>query len=192
MLPRSSEAQPWFRRSVPTHLPSHKAVGLVLLERGRRGPPVPRRRARAGAPPSFRLWDHARWASSLHTTNTQPTHTSGVSHARMGSFCFVLCDAWHVCLCGATPQTQNPTTLFARRGGRLQPTLRSLAPCSHPHTDLSSASSPVSRPLTTLKPCATRNLLPSSTREARQPTHPTYNLRPSSTCEARQPTLGGP
>ena len=125
---------------------------------------------------------------------TQPTHNQNTPLASraLGWGRFVWCCTMRrMCACDA-PLRKLKTLLFARRGGRLQPTLRSLAPCSRPHTDLSSPSSPVPRPLTTLKPCATRNLLPSSTREARQPTHPTYNLRPSSTCEARQPTLGGP
>ena len=47
LLPRSSEAQPWFRRSV-TH--THHRTKRWASHSTWAGPPVPRRRARAGAP----------------------------------------------------------------------------------------------------------------------------------------------
>ena len=122
-----------------THTPSHKAVGraaLPLAGVGRsRGSPVPRRRARAGAPLGF---VPARCVRLCTQPTTKP---SPRLVAREGLSCSLPCDAWHVCLCGALARASHlaspPTTThtLARRGGRLQPTLRSLAPCSSLYSD---------------------------------------------------------
>ena len=119
-----------------THTPSHKAVGraaLPLAGVGRsRGPPVPRRRARAGAP----LLGFGA-IGGRRCTNTTPQKP--LAFCRVGLLRLVLSWARHVCLCGAaalgsrTPRTYAPSTsrhATARRAGRLQPTPRSLAPCS--------------------------------------------------------------
>ena len=67
------------------------------------GPPVPRRRARAGAP--LLGFGGSMWAS-LHNTTTQPKHAS---RSWVGLW-FVLCGGWHVCLCGAgRPLPVRPT-----------------------------------------------------------------------------------
>ena len=144
LLPRSSEAQPWFRRSVThTHHRTKRWASHAPLpprEGGATwaGPPVPRRRARAGAP--LLGFGGSMWAS-LHNTTTQPKHTS---RSWVG-FAFVLCDAWHVCLsnagrlCLSTPPYPSHSTREAGRAAPADP-----AP-SHP------AQSSLGPPLTHVK-----------------------------------------
>ena len=76
-----------------THTPSHKAVGratLPLAGVGRsRGPPVPRRRARAGAPPSALSSRGA--CVSAH--NPQQNHLRVLSRVRVFLFVAVRCVA---------------------------------------------------------------------------------------------------